>query len=186
MPNVPKPDQIIKVVDFCKENLDKFEKGEIELSSNTVVYYKHAIAAASDNFFEARCSNPEKYFGLVKMTKVEPFYFWFRTTCKLSDDLDEHQFLLAYLTDLVLASAANRPHLGLGYSPSMVLSLDHSVRFHSFDYRVDDWILYEVYSPWAEHGRAFSEGRLWTKDGKLIASTSQESLSRTRGKKSCL
>lgn len=91
------PDELINLTDFCVKQLDRFERGEIELSANTIIYYKHAIAASSDNFFEARCTDPAKYFGLVKTSKVEPFYFWFRTTFKLSDDLEEHQFLVSYI-----------------------------------------------------------------------------------------
>ena len=91
-----------------------------------------------------------------------------------------------------------------GYVPSMVMSLDHTVRFHDTNYRADEWLLYECYSPWAselrlffflhakqidallEYSRAFTDGKMWTQSGRLILSASQESLSRTKGPKSSM
>jgi len=112
--------------------------------------------------------------------------FWMRATCPLGDDREEHRFLAAYLTDITLVHVANRPHVSHGYVPSMLFSLDHTVRFHDDEFRADDWLLYENWSPWSKHGRAFTEGRLWSRNGRLILSASQESLSRTRGEKSSL
>lgn len=94
--------------------------------------------------------------------------------------------MAAYITDATLAGTANSCHISNGYTPSMVVSLDNNCWFHSDDYRVDEWMLYENESPIADNGRAFSLGRLWTRDGRLICSTTQESLNRTRITKSAL
>ena len=67
-----------------------------------------------------------------------------------------------------------------GFIPSMSFSLDHNVWFHEPDFRVDDWMLYETVSTKAGGSRAFIEGRLWTKDGRLVASTAQEALIRDK------
>lgn len=107
------------------------------------------------SILQVRNTDPMRYYGLNKVKSIEPYYFWVKPTCELSDDPQEHRFLVAYLTDMTLASAANRPHSSLGYASSMVLSLDHTVHFHDFDYRADQWLLYENWSTWASHGRAF-------------------------------
>jgi len=186
MPNVPGPETLIDSVDFCKQTIEKYEKGEVELSPNTVHYLNSLIESSKENVFEVKCTDPMRYYGLDKKKSIEPYYFWIKAGCQLSDDPDEHRFLIAYISDFSLASVANRPHASLGYIPSMVLSLDHTVHFHDFNYKADEWVLYENWSSWASHGRAFSEGRMWTRDGRLVLSVTQESMSRTRGERSCI
>uniref|UniRef100_A0A0M3I1B0 Acyl_CoA_thio domain-containing protein n=1 Tax=Ascaris lumbricoides TaxID=6252 RepID=A0A0M3I1B0_ASCLU len=61
----------------------------------------------------------------------------------------------------------------------MAFSLDHCVWIHNWDFRVDEWMLYENYSPVARGSRGFIEGRLWTRDGRLILSSAQEGLIRS-------
>lgn len=58
---------------------------------------------------------------------------------------------------------------------SMVVSLDHSIFFHNpRAFRVDDWFLTEMESPWAGAGRALVVQRIWARDGTLIATCTQE------------
>ncbi|KAI6198411.1 Acyl-coenzyme A thioesterase 8 [Aphelenchoides fujianensis] len=185
MPNVPDPESLVNTVDFCREHLEKQERGELEMSPLTSKVMANTLQGADDDLFLVRPCDPRKYYCLEE-SDVEPMCFWVKTKCALSDDREEHRFLVGYMTDFSLASVAVRPHCSRGYVPSMTLSLDHVVRFHDDNYRADEWLLYENWSPWAKYGRAFSEGRLWTRDGRLVLSTSQESLSRTRGEKSAL
>ncbi|MFM6931906.1 MAG: acyl-CoA thioesterase, partial [Novosphingobium sp.] len=58
-------------------------------------------------------------------------------------------------------------------------SLDHAVWFHD-DFRVDDWLLYVTDSPWAGRARGFNRGRIYTRDGRLVAESAQEGLIRVR------
>ena len=53
------------------------------------------------------------------------------------------------------------------------------MRFHQA-LRVDDWLLYVMDSPRAHGARGLVRGRVFTKDGKLVASTAQEGLIRQR------
>jgi len=48
-------------------------------------------------------------------------------------------------------------------------SLDVSVWFHA-DSGSDDWLLVEAAAPWAGDGLIYGEGRVWARDGRLIAS----------------
>ena len=56
-------------------------------------------------------------------------------------------------------------------------SLDHAIWLHD-DFRCDDWMLYVTDSPWAGHARGFNRGRIYTRDGRLVASVAQEGLIR--------
>jgi acyl-CoA thioesterase-2 len=44
--------------------------------------------------------------------------------------------------------------------------------------RVDDWLLYAMDSPSASGARGFTRGSVFARDGRLVASVSQEGLIR--------
>jgi acyl-CoA thioesterase-2 len=46
--------------------------------------------------------------------------------------------------------------------------------------RVDDWLLYVMDSPSAQGARGLARGSIFTRDGTLVASTTQEGLIRLR------
>ncbi|MEL7298223.1 MAG: hypothetical protein AAGJ86_11215, partial [Pseudomonadota bacterium] len=56
-------------------------------------------------------------------------------------------------------------------------SLDHALWFHR-QAKVDDWFLYAMDSPNASGGRGFSCGRIFNREGALMASTAQEGVVR--------
>lgn len=63
----------------------------------------------------------------------------------------------------------------------MMVSLDHSIYFHSpRDFRADEWMLAEAETPWAGDGRGLVMQRIFSKDGKLIASCVQEGVVRLK------
>jgi acyl-CoA thioesterase-2 len=47
---------------------------------------------------------------------------------------------------------------------------------------VDDWLLYSIDSPSASGARGFSRGEVYSVDGRLVASTSQEGMIRVISK----
>jgi acyl-CoA thioesterase-2 len=51
--------------------------------------------------------------------------------------------------------------------------------FHQ-PFRVDEWLLHEIDSPAAHGARGLARGRIFTQDGRLVASTAQEGLIRKR------
>ena len=58
---------------------------------------------------------------------------------------------------------------------SMMVSLDHTIYFHDpRAFRADDWIFTEIDSPWSGDGRGLVFQRMWTREGKLIATCVQE------------
>ncbi|MDQ0588803.1 acyl-CoA thioesterase [Variovorax paradoxus] len=105
---------------------------------------------------------------------------WMRAIAPLPDDPVVHRALLAYASDHGLLRAAMLPH-GLSFMSGQVrpASLDHAMWFHR-DFRMDDWLLYVLDSPSASGARGLCRGSLFTRDGRLVASTAQEGMLRVR------
>lgn len=105
---------------------------------------------------------------------------WFRIAAPIGDDPAMHRAILAYASDMALLSTALLPH-GVNWMthPLQTASLDHAVWLHE-PFRADDWLLYVCDSPWSGHGRGFNRGRVYARDGRLVASTAQEGLIRLR------
>jgi acyl-CoA thioesterase-2 len=61
-----------------------------------------------------------------------------------------------------------------------VASLDHAMWFHR-DFRMDDWLLYVMKSASAGHARGLGDGKIYTRQGQLVASVAQEGLIRYHG-----
>jgi acyl-CoA thioesterase-2 len=106
---------------------------------------------------------------------------WMRTIGKLPDDPNLHAYLLAYASDFSFVTTALNPHGVTWLTPGMqVASLDHVMWFHR-PFRVDEWLLHVIDSPSASGARGLVRGRLFTRDGLLVASSAQEGLIRDRG-----
>jgi acyl-CoA thioesterase-2 len=106
--------------------------------------------------------------------------FWIKANGELADDPALHRYLLAYASDFAFLTTAMLPHAVSWLSAGMqVASLDHAMWFHQ-DVRVDEWLLHVVDSPKAHGGRGLVRGSVFTRDGRLVASTAQEGLIRRR------
>jgi len=80
-----------------------------------------------------------------------------------------------YIEQIRRGEKQRRPEIG------MMVSLDHTIYFHSpRDFRADDWIFTEMESPWAGDGRGLVLQRMFTKEGRLIATCVQEVRTRFR------
>ena len=103
---------------------------------------------------------------------------WFKTVAPLPDDPRIHRAILAFASDMSLLGTCALPH-GLSWARGEVVSasLDHAVWFHEH-FRADEWLLYATDSPWSGGGRGFNRGRIFTRDGRLIASVAQEGMIR--------
>jgi acyl-CoA thioesterase-2 len=105
---------------------------------------------------------------------------WLKTTGQLPDELPLHQYLLAYASDYAFIGTALLPHGVAWLTPGMqIASLDHVMWFHQ-PFRVDEWLLHVIDSPVAHGARGLVRGRVFTRDGRLVASTAQEGLIRYR------
>ncbi len=99
---------------------------------------------------------------------------WVRTRRPIPDDPRIHRAVLAYLSDLTIQESILRAHGIAWATPGLkVASLDHAMWWHRPG-RVDDWMLYVQESPNARGGRGLATGRIYSRDGALVASVAQE------------
>ncbi|MDP9395774.1 MAG: acyl-CoA thioesterase II [Actinomycetota bacterium] len=107
---------------------------------------------------------------------------WLRAAGALPDDPVLHTCLLTYASDLTLLGVSLVPHDSyIGDPAVMPASLDHAMWFHR-PFRADEWLLYDQVSPSASGARGFATGRVYTADGRLVASVAQEGLIRPTGR----
>jgi acyl-CoA thioesterase II len=117
----------------------------------------------------------------VRLAGVTGRRYWIRAAGKLPDDPALHACVLAYASDLTLLGASLLPHgIIIGDRRIQPASIDHALWFHR-EFRADEWLLYDQASPSASGARGFATGRLFTGDGRLIASVAQEGLIRPIG-----
>ena len=107
-------------------------------------------------------------------------YVWLKATHQLPDTIALHQAMLAYASDFSFITTALKPHGVTWLTPGMqVASVDHAVWFHA-PFRADEWLLHVMESPRASGARGLVNGRIYSRDGKLVASTAQQGLIRKR------
>ena len=98
----------------------------------------------------------------------------------LPDTPGLHQAMLAYASDFSFITTSLKPHGVTWLTPGMqVASVDHAVWFHA-PFRADEWLLHVMESPRASGARGLVHGRVYSRDGRLVASTSQQGLVRQR------
>jgi acyl-CoA thioesterase-2 len=121
---------------------------------------------------------PSPVFLSVDGPHVAHQAVWFTATGRLPDDPNLHRAALAYASDYSILEPIFRRH-GVAWStPGLkAASLDHAMWFHRFG-RVDEWMLYVQESPNATGGRGLSLGRIFSRDGLLLASVAQEGMVR--------
>ena len=112
--------------------------------------------------------------------KAPQAHSWFKTVAPLPDDPALHRAIIAYVSDYTLLGTAALPH-GLSWMRGELTgaSLDHALWFHR-PARADEWLLYCTDSPWSGSGRGFNRGRIFSRDGTLVASVAQEGMIRRR------
>jgi len=99
---------------------------------------------------------------------------WMRMRAPMPDDPRLHRAALAYLSDMTIQESILRAHGVFWALPGLkVASLDHAMWWHR-PVRVDEWLLYVQESPNARGGRGLATGRIYSRDGALVASVAQE------------
>jgi len=163
MPDVPGPDGLKDLTDVAKDMLAHIpSKMRRFLTDKRPFEFRHVEAV---NFEVPQKLPPRKHI-------------WIRAVDKLPDDPVLHQNLLTYVSDYELLGTATLPH-GLSFTRGSVImaSLDHALWFHG-EVRMDEWLLYAMDSPNSSGARGLARGQLFTEDGRLVASTTQEGLMR--------
>ena len=163
MPKVPPPDELPDMVEVLRPMLAKLPERVQRFVEQPRPFEFRMVQAV----------NP------LKPGKHEPLrQVWFRTCGAVPADQSLHRRLLAYVSDFYLLDTATLPHGMSFFSTKVILaSIDHAMWFHR-PLRVDDWLLYALDSPSASGARGFGRGSVFSRDGRLVASTAQEGLVR--------
>ncbi|KAN0063035.1 acyl-CoA thioesterase [Thecaphora frezii] len=104
--------------------------------------------------------------------------FWMRTKRPMVGGIEQQKVALAYASDFYLLSTVAKA-LNNSRHIKMMASLDHSMWFYdTFD--VSDWLLFVMQTQAASNGRGVVMGRIYRRDGTLVAVCAQEGL--VRGK----
>ena len=163
MPDVPPPEELRSQADWHQD----------WVSDCPEVHREHFVRQLAIDFRPVEPQNPFR-------PEVGPpsQHIWFRADGALSDDPLLHRAVLTYSSDFNLLSTALRPHASSFSQKHMVVaSLDHALWIHR-PFRADDWLLYAMDSPSAQAARGLSRGRIFDREGRLVASVAQESLMR--------
>ncbi|WP_313807648.1 acyl-CoA thioesterase domain-containing protein [Sphingobium sp.] len=170
MPSVPPPEQVAPVQHFVRDR-------EAELNEAAIRNFSGALPV------EMRPVAPEAYF--MQRKEQPERAFWFRQPSAAEiDDPRLHQCLLAFASDYWLGGVAAVPHIFPTNSREFLISsLDHAVWFHR-PVRCGEWLLHHTVSPSASDGLGLSLGQIFDRQGRLVASTAQESLLRRIGQSS--
>uniref|UniRef100_A0A8R1DIJ1 Acyl-CoA thioesterase II n=1 Tax=Caenorhabditis japonica TaxID=281687 RepID=A0A8R1DIJ1_CAEJA len=190
MPEVPAPDSL----EDLSDTFDRIKKNpNLPPAALAMIAFKQKeIPPAFFRIFSFRPVDIDSYLCLKKddvhsaghghPTDAYRSYVWIKANERVGDDPRLHLAAAAYISDATMIETALRPHSKRGFIPSMALTLDHSIWMHTDNFRVDDWLLYENHSTVASGGRSLIEGKLWTRDGRLVFSTTQEALIRAHKK----
>jgi acyl-CoA thioesterase-2 len=135
--------------------------------------------ATADRPFEMKPVNPPDD-PFAPQPQPPQRAIWLKAAARLPDDPTLHPYLLAYASDHAFIGTALLPHGVIWLTPGIqIASLDHVMWFHQ-PFRVDEWLLHVMDSPAAHGARGLVRGRIFTRDGRLVASTAQEGLIRQR------
>jgi acyl-CoA thioesterase II len=92
-----------------------------------------------------------------------------------------NQAILSWATDGYLIGTAMLPHAGYheGQAHKTISTgvVSHTVNFHD-RFRADEWLLLANESIWAGRGRTHGRCNIWTQDGRLVATYTQDNLVR--------
>ena len=105
---------------------------------------------------------------------------WLRAPLRLPDDELLHAAVLAYASDFTMLESAMRATGVAWATPGYrAASLDHAMWFHRRA-RMDEWVLFSQEAPSASGGRGLGVGKMFAKDGTLVATVAQEGMMRLK------
>ena len=129
---------------------------------------------------EIRHTCPEVAAGLPRTPSTSQS-IWIRAKGPLPPSSTLHQCVAAYASDHVFLSTALLAHGLHTFHPrvAQIATLCHSMWFHA-PFKADEWMLFVMESPRTGGNRGLVFGRLYTRDGRLVVSCSQEGVIRLK------
>lgn len=155
--------------------------------------WRHFSATFGDDSRDA--SNKQAKEAPVKKEEEEgePSTFRVRSFVRAVHPIENdcpaaHLRSLAFLTDAYIVgypTLANAKGMRRrGEKMKMAASVNHTLLLHDATAKADTWMVSEISTSWADHGRALIQQRLWDwKTGKIILTCWQEGLVRLSGPK---
>jgi acyl-CoA thioesterase-2 len=130
------------------------------------------------NAIDLRFTEDPPYVGDAVGPREPQQRLWLRADGALPDDPMLHACVIAYASDMSLLSSILLPHASAVQRDQIrMASLDHAMWFHR-PVRADDWLLYAQESPTSAGARGFTQARIYSRDGRLAVSVSQEGMVR--------
>ena len=168
MPEVAPPEDLLPATELRRRFLARM--GEISEAQRALMTRPRPIEMRTVDSLHWMNSEP----------RAPMAHSWFRTVAPLPDDPALHRAVIAYASDYTLLGTSALPH-GLSWARGELVgaSLDHAIWFHR-EARADEWLLYATDSPWSGGGRGFNRGRIFDREGRLVASVAQEGMMRRR------
>lgn len=122
---------------------------------------------------------PVNVVNPLQPEKTDPIqYLWIRANGELPDNQLLHQYLLGYASDWGFLVTALHPHGVSLLTPKLqVATIDHSIWYHR-PVKMDEWLLFAIESPIASSGRGLVQGKIYSRDGRLVATAVQEGVIR--------
>lgn len=165
MPDVPEPESLKSEQELREDILKELKMKKEDMP---MFFRQQEI--------EMRPVEKQNYF---KPERMPPYKnTWIKNEGKLPDNQVIQQAFLLYISDMGLLGAANNS-VGVNFLTKNLqnASLDHAMWFHR-KLDLNGWFLYTIESPITRNARGFSRGSIFSRDGKLIASCTQEGLIR--------
>uniref|UniRef100_A0A914EPQ4 Acyl-CoA thioesterase II domain-containing protein n=1 Tax=Acrobeloides nanus TaxID=290746 RepID=A0A914EPQ4_9BILA len=164
-PNVPPPEALKDAVVLRKEALANGVHPKKLRAFNTERIAPRCEVRACDEDVYLRGSDGRTLKQYIWMRYQDP------VDCA---DLSMIHSTLAYVSDLHLVMTGMLPYPHIEFK--LHTSLDHSAWYHEFRFDVNEWILYEQECVAHSANRSLIHGRIWSRSGRLLMSTSQEGL----------
>lgn len=163
MPHVPGPDGLASIEDLRQQAVEK----------DPEIFRGRPIWRMPIDIRPIKPANP-----WLATSEAPSQSIWFRTVDTVPADRALHQSILAYASDFAILRTAALPYgKFLREEKAHMASLDHAMWFHR-DFRVDQWLLFVMNSPSASNSRGFAMGSVFTQEGALVATITQEGLMR--------
>lgn len=143
-----------------------------------------ALAYMSDSYFIGTVSRVHNLQRFANPRNIE------RTLRGFKGSEKERSQMRKYLEQIAREEEQENAEFGLTEEENkddrrigMMVSLDHAIFFHNpRAFRADEWMLTEMDTPWAGDGRGLVIQRIWSKDGTLVATCTQEGVVRLQQK----
>jgi acyl-CoA thioesterase-2 len=163
LPEVPGPEQAVDLNEYLRRHGDRH-------------FPDHTHIVRRLRAFDVCIVNGPLTFG--ENSGGDHVRIWFRLNEEIGADQTLNRGVLAYFSDFsLLASSLQRDHIVWSSDLVQMSTIDHALWIHDH-VAMGEWMLYSSESPWRANGRGYSRGQFFSRDGRLIASTTQEGVVR--------